>query len=140
MADRALSDELHRIYLEAQSRFDHFVMGATLAVCAYLAQSNPYEKLGWNLPTLYLASLLLFAAAALSGFKRIEQVVQTLRYNTDLLEAQEKGIKDRVKEARIASHRASKQTHYYYLARNTFLFLGLIAYIAAKVLGPYVSP
>lgn len=140
MADRALSDELHRIYLEAQSRFDHFVMGATLAVCAYLAQSNPYEKFGWNLPTLYLLSLLLFAAAALCGFKRIEQVVQTLRYNTDLLEAQEKGFKDKVKEARVASHRASKQTHYYYLARNTFLFLGLIAYIAAKVLGPYVSP
>ncbi|WP_054910408.1 MULTISPECIES: hypothetical protein [unclassified Pseudomonas] len=139
MVERTQSDELHTLYLEAQSRFDQFVMGATLAVCAYLAQSNPYEKLGWNLPTLYFASLLLFAAAALCGFKRIEQVVQTLRHNTDLLEAQEKGIKDKVKEARAASHRASKQTHYFYLARNTFLFLGLITYIAAKVLGPYVS-
>lgn len=55
-----------------------------VAVCGYLAQSNPYAKVSWNLPTLYLLSLLFFAAAAFCGYKRLEQTIQVLKHNVTL--------------------------------------------------------
>jgi hypothetical protein len=128
--------DLHDIYLEAVSRFDHFVMGATLAVCAYLAQSNPYDKIGLNIPTSYLVSLLLFGGAAFCGFKRLEKVVMTLRHNVDLLDAQERR-KSSVSLLRDVTHAASKSSHRYYMARNLLLLLGFVVYIATKVASSY---
>lgn len=141
MSEQQLSRQIHQVYLEALSRFDHFVMGATLAVCAYLAQSNPYEKIGLNVPTLYLISLLLVAGAAFCGFKRLEHVVQTLRLNAQLLESREQNNSaNKIEQMKFYTERASQRTHNYYIARNICLLLGFIVYLTAKIATPYSTP
>lgn len=139
MSERQASDDLQEIYLEALSRFDHFVMGATLAVCAYLAQSNPYDKIGLNIPTLYLISLFFFGGAAFCGFKRLEQTVQVLRFKTELFDARERSKKSIIPPLRLAADSAANKTHSYYIVRNYLLLFGFVFYIAAKVLAPYVA-
>lgn len=66
---------------EAASKLDYFILGVTLAICAYLAQTNPYAQFGVNKETFLLGSLLVFASSAVCGFKRIESTIAALRMN-----------------------------------------------------------
>jgi hypothetical protein len=43
-----------------------------LAICAYLAQTNTYAKIGLNQQTFLLGTLLIFGVNAFFGFRRIE--------------------------------------------------------------------
>lgn len=51
------SDQLGLMQIEASQKLDHFILGATLAICAYLAQTNPYAQLGINKETFSAAQL-----------------------------------------------------------------------------------
>ncbi|MBD2835973.1 hypothetical protein ID144_02825 [Pseudomonas sp. JM0905a] len=140
MAENSRSESLHAVYTDAISKFDHFLMGATLAVCGYLAQSNPYAKLGLNLPTLYLISLVFFALAAFCCYKRLEHTIVLLSDNVGMLEAHEAERHDRAKQYRARLKAVSRRTNLYYKARFWMLVGGFVTYTAAKVLGPYVTP
>ena len=56
---------LNDSYYKGTMGFDQFVLGATLAACAYLAQTATYDQLGWNPSTLQLFPLLLLCSGQL---------------------------------------------------------------------------
>lgn len=148
MADRAM--DIHKISADAALKFDHFVLGMLVAVCAYLAQSTEFGVLGWNAYTLQLLSMLFLATSAFCGFKRIEWLNTAHRINgvyldrkTELRESEQqtqsqvekelKAITDEMKSIR-------KKTKYYYRVRNWMMMIGFTSYLAAKVINPYMDP
>ncbi|WP_207265154.1 hypothetical protein [Pseudomonas sp. GW101-3H06] len=120
-------------YNEAVSKLDYFILGVTLAICAYLAQTNPYAKLGANKETFLLASLLVFASSAVCGFKRIEAMNKAIRMNAVALEQPEPQARayflDRLNKEPAAQR--------WYAARNYLLGAGLFCYLATKVWAAY---
>lgn len=129
---------LHQSHNEEMGQFDRFVLGATLAGCAYLGQTIPYGHLGWNMPTMFLCSLFILGLSAYLGFKRIETVLRLRRSNSDLLHAQETDNHARAALVLPALASVASTTEIYYQLRNVTLFLGFAVYIAAKVLATYV--
>lgn len=121
-------------HLEASSKLDHFILGVTLAICAYLAQTNPYAQLGLNKETFLLVSLLIFTASAICGFKRLETVVRTLRANTLALKEQEPLKRDLML---LATQQITQRASQYYHARNFLMLLGLLCHTSTKVLAAY---
>jgi len=131
-----MSDELEKLTMfhnEALHKLDYFILGATLAICGYLAQTNPYGKLGVNKETFLLGSLLIFAASAVLGFKRIEATIITIRMNAFALEPESRPLRSYF----LAQLRKDNTANNYYKARNYLLFAGLICYLATKVWAAY---
>ncbi|MFI8647912.1 hypothetical protein ACIGJK_24360 [Pseudomonas iridis] len=123
-------------HLEASSKLDHFILGVTLAICAYLGQTNPYAQLGLNKETFLLLSLLVFAASAVCGFKRLEGVVRTLRANTVALKEE---VPLRRDLTLLAAQEIANRADRYYHARNYLLLAGLFCYLTTKVWDTYQS-
>ncbi len=119
---------------EAASKLDYFILGVTLAICAYLAQTNPYAQLGMNKETFLLGSLLVFSVSSVCGFKRLEGVVRVLKANTLALQ-EENPVKADMKL--LVTQQFSDRTVTYYHARNILLLLGLVCYIITKVWAAY---
>ena len=121
--------QLITMHNEAATKFDYFILGVTLAICAYLAQTNPYAALSANKETFLLGSLLVFAASAICGFKRIESSIAMLRMNAAALEEP-----NRMYRAMFLKElRNSRESHRWYVARNYLLFTGLLCYLTTKV-------
>ncbi|RDL17076.1 hypothetical protein D884_03173 [Pseudomonas sp. URMO17WK12:I10] len=117
--------------------FDQFVLGATLAGLAYLAQIQTYEKLGWNASTLSLAPLILLALSAWLGFKRIESTIHLLRCNARYLElCSMHGGRDESTALRMLE-RIDNKTGFYYRCRNRVVLLAVISYVGIKVAVAY---
>lgn len=121
-------------YNEASHKLDYFILGVTLAICAYLAQTNPYGQLGLNKETFLLGSLLVFAASAICGFKRIENTISLMGFNTiwlqQLEEERRRTLMKKISDGNYGGGR-------YYKIRNYLLFAGLLCYLAAKVWATY---
>ncbi|QKL03187.1 hypothetical protein GEV39_18215 [Pseudomonas sp. NY5710] len=128
-------DQLITIHNEATSKFDYFILGATLAACAYLAQTNPYERIGLNEATLLLLSLLIFAASAACGFKRIEANISYLRINAAALAHPN----NQLRAETLQRLKKDREAHRWYKARNVMLVLGLACYLATNVWATYQS-
>jgi hypothetical protein len=78
-------------YREGLQRFEYFIVGVTLALCAYVGQTLHPEKLRLlSAYTIEVFSLALLILSAVVGFKRIESLVQHSRLNAQLLDAKEK--------------------------------------------------
>ncbi|MGO4323779.1 hypothetical protein [Pseudomonas ogarae] len=120
---------------EAASKLDYFILGVTLAICAYLAQTNPYAQLGVNKETFLLGSLLVFTASAICGFKRIESTISAMLSNATILE--EKDLHKR--ELGLLNLSERRAPVYWYKARNYLLAAGLFCYLATKVWDTYQS-
>jgi hypothetical protein len=131
-----LDNLIHQItnqYNEALSKLDYFILGATLAICAYLAQTNPYGKLGLNKETMLMGTLLIFAASAVAGFKRIENGVFTLGMNARILAHPDATFRQK----KIDEMRSDRKAQRLYRLRNALLLLGLTSYLAVKVWAAY---
>ena len=78
-------------YRESLQRFEYFIVGVSLALCAYVGYTLHPEKLtllsGYTVEVVSLALLILSAGI---GLKRIESLVQISRWNGHLLDAIEK--------------------------------------------------
>lgn len=136
MADhQSRIDQLVTLHNEAASKFDYFILGATLAACAYLAQTNPYGRIGLNEETFLLASLLIFAASAACGFKRIEATINYQRINALALDHPS----HEVRAKRLAKLDEKRDAQHWYKARNVMLVLGLACYLVTKVWATYQS-
>ncbi|MCY1262210.1 hypothetical protein D9M68_42500 [compost metagenome] len=118
---------------EAASKLDYFILGATLAICAYLAQTNPYAELGINEETFLLGSLLVFASSAICGFKRIEATIAVLRLNAMALEEPNLQLRSHY----IRTLKDDPAPHRRYVVRNYLLAAGLVCYLATKVWASY---
>lgn len=132
---------LHQSASTESMGFDRFVLGATLAACAYLAQTIPFAPVGHNIETMYLWTLVVMAAAAFFGFKRIEAVIEMVKFNSQYLADLETGkvkTEDRFNRYQAALNRRSRRTLSFYKARNTTLFMSFTCYVATKVFATYL--
>ena len=78
-------------YREGLQRFEYFIVGVSLALCAYVGQTLHSEKLRLlSAYTIEVVSLALLIFSAAVGLKRIESLVQLSRLNGQLLDANEK--------------------------------------------------
>ncbi|UZE04694.1 hypothetical protein [Pseudomonas corrugata] len=127
--------QLTTMHNEAQSKLDYFILGATLAICAYVAQTNPYAQLGVNKETFLLGSLLVFASSAICSFKRIESMIAVLRMNAFALDQGEPEIRAHF----IKQLKENREAHNWYYTRNYLLAIGLFCYLATKVWATYQS-
>jgi len=78
-------------YREGLQRFEYFIVGFSLALCAYVGQTLHPEKLTFvSAYTIEVVSLALVILSAGVGLKRIESLGQLSRLNGQLLDAIEK--------------------------------------------------
>lgn len=78
-------------YYQGLQRFEYFVVGVSLALCAYVGYTLHPEKLTFLSDyTIEIASLALLIVSAGVGLKRIESLVQISQLNGQLLDAIEK--------------------------------------------------
>jgi len=130
---------IHQAYSQESGQFDRFVLGATLAGCAYLGQTIPYGQLGYNIETMYLYSLLVLSISAAMGFKRIEYTLNTAKGNSKYLHA----LETRDLKGAAAYHGLmlmwADSTGFYYRIRNITLILGFACYVATKVFAAYIK-
>ena len=78
-------------YYQGLQRFEYFIVGASLALCAYVGHTLHPEKLTFlSAYTMEVVSLALLILSAGVGLKRIESLVQISRLNGQLLDAIEK--------------------------------------------------
>lgn len=127
------SNEMHKQYLEANSKADHFLLGAIVAACAYLAQSNPYAPLGINPQTLFLIDLLVLGLAAFFAYRRVENSVQVVKYNAMFLEGRENGDRAKFLEGRQLANDYADSTTIHRHIRNGLIAVGFFLYVGAKI-------
>lgn len=135
-SDLERADALGANQIESNYKLDYFILGVSLAVCAYLAQTNPYSPVGFNEPTFLLLSLLVFSASSICGFRRIEARTQHTLASANALKAVSGG--DRAAwfaEGNMYRLRCMKFYHY----RNRLLLSGFVCYLATKVWATYQS-
>ena len=129
--------ELHKAYLDASSKSDHFLLGAIVAACAYLAQSNPYGKIGVNPETLLLGDLFILALAGFFAHRRGENTIQVLKYNVTFLQGKSDRDPFAYLGAKQLAEKYAERTITDYKMRNLFMALGFGLYVFAKVLATY---
>jgi hypothetical protein len=127
--------EVTTFHNEARNKLDYFILGATLAICGYLAQTNPYGRLGLNKETFLLGTLLVFAASAVAGFKGIETNIKMIRMNADALETHDAGLRDFL----LKKLGEDRTAHRCYIAKKYLLLAGFACYLATKVWAEYQS-
>jgi len=132
--------DIHLAYLDSLNKFDHFLLGASLAACAYLAQTNPYGKIGYNIETMYLFSLGALALSAYCGFRRLEEVTGVLRINSHYLETVDRLSQSAREKAWDQMQKVGDRSGRWCHFRNGFLYAGFIAYIGTKVFATYLQP
>lgn len=123
---------------EASDKMDYFMLGAILAICAYLAQTNTYAKLGLNQQTFLLGTLLIFGLSAFFGFRRIESGLHVVKHNGDLIQCFEMGDKEGTRACSHLLNEESVKTGVFYRWRNYTLVAGFVCFIASKVAGQYL--
>jgi hypothetical protein len=78
-------------YYQGLQRFEYFIVGVSLALCAYVGYALHPEKLTFlSAYTIEFASFALLIVSAGIGLKRIESLVQISQLNGQLLDAIEK--------------------------------------------------
>lgn len=82
---------------QGSQRFDYFVLGVSIALCAYIGQTISPQKLGWSPNSLEVASVIFLIISAFCGFKRIEARIRMDELNHEILDAYEK-------RGRLVSH------------------------------------
>lgn len=134
------SVDVHRAYRDATERFDTFVLAALLTSAGYMAQSNPFGRLGVNFQTLFLVSFGFVLIATYFAFKRIEKIIVGLSLNHQALHGHET---QNAHLTQLANHALASDIKPASLAtyrwRNRFIVLALGTYVAAKIWKAYVG-
>lgn len=137
MADDPRVSALDDHYYKGNLSFDQFVLGATLAASAYLAQTQKYSQLGWNEPTLLLLPLGVLVLSAWLGFKRIECTIHLLKTNARYIELCATYPGNDFKQILDATRRVGDKTGFYYRWRNRAIFAAFICHMGVKLLSTY---
>lgn len=124
-------------YYKGNLSFDQFVLGATLAASAYLAQTQKYANLGWNEPTLLLLPLVVLVISAWLGFKRIELTIHLLKMNARYLElCSTYPDRDFTKQLKVAK-KVGDKTGFFYRWRNRAIFAAFACHIGVRLASTY---
>ena len=131
---------LHQSASTESANFDRFVLGASMAACAYLAQTMPFGPIGMNVSTMYLATLFIMALSAVFGFLRIEATITTTNANSAYLHGIEMGVLNDHSArmlARMPVEKYASRTQAMYRLRNLTMMLSFFLYVATKVYAAY---
>ncbi|MDX9672267.1 MULTISPECIES: hypothetical protein [unclassified Pseudomonas] len=140
MTERSV--QLHQSASSETANFDRFVLGASMAACAYLAQTMPFGPIGTNVSTMYLATLLIMGLSAVFGFLRIEATISTMNANSSYLHMIEMGELNDLSMRHIARQAVDKvagRTKTMYVLRNRTMLISFFLYVATKVYATYPS-
>ncbi|MGX0890928.1 hypothetical protein AB7M22_002936 [Pseudomonas sp. ADAK2 TE3594] len=129
----------HAAFRESSEKFDHLVLAIIVAVSGFLVQTIPFGKVGLNVETMYLYSLILFGCSGLAAFKRTEWAILVHSKNHGMLDAIEKRDEANYLGNKVALDKCQKRTYLYYRARNIFIFTGFVCFIITKVFEQYVK-
>jgi len=142
-------------YRESEQRFEYFILGLSVALVAYVAQSAKPERLGLSPYTLTLLSVLLIVASIIFGFTRIALMILAKRLNHDILHLGEKrgqlvpargtSVLNRDSGEQLTPKQIEQELNEmvvarmrrYYPWRNWLLLAGFLGLLLAKVLGAY---
>ncbi|MBX4138920.1 hypothetical protein K1567_23720 [Pseudomonas sp. S5F11] len=133
-AELHIADQMSLKAVEESAKLDQFLLGATVAICAYLAQSNIYTPLGMNRSTAMIGCMLIFATSAALGFMRMNIVVKVYHQNAELVSPKNAGKESKYQDE---CQRLLCWGKWYGHTRNALLFAGLAAFIAVKVGASY---
>jgi hypothetical protein len=152
---------------EGAQRFEYFLLGISLALCAYEGKTLSPQKLGLNAYTIEVLAVLLIIVSVIFGFKHIQMMIATSSLNHEILTRQGKrsrlikgelmyddltgveltdwqrqqGISQMGRECRTIEAQVDsvrqKSTRYHHW-RVWFLIAGIAALVASKVVSPYL--
>lgn len=143
------SFELFSNYSSMEVGLDKLLLGVSLAICGYLGQTVKFGQIGLNIPTGYLLVMLLFVLSAALGVRRLERTRDTAKLNHLTLEIQKTLnnsvlSQDQLEQTRTAKKdldarldRVMMEAASAYRLRSWCLFVGLLGYVAFKVLETY---
>ena len=134
MTDKERSDQYGVLHVDGANKLDHFILGASIAVCAYLGQTNPYARIGLNKETFLLMGLLLFGASAVYGFKRLEGRTALNLTSSRALAAQSAALREQFFEIGQTQIEKMQKCYKY---RNRLLIAGALVYLTTKVAATY---
>ncbi|QDR66368.1 hypothetical protein [Pseudomonas sp. BJP69] len=140
MSSDERSVQLHQSASTETANFDRFVLGASMAACAYLAQTMPFGPLGLNVSTMYLVTLLVMALSAVFGFLRIEATITTTNANSTYLHRIEMGMLNDLTSRMLAREPADRwaaRTKTMYRMRNITMLISFFCYVGTKVYASY---
>jgi hypothetical protein len=152
---------------EAAQRFEYFLLGISIALCAFVGQTLKPEKLGWNAYTVQIASVTALIASVVFGFLRVQAMIATSGLNLEIVERQTKRIRllkgkpmfdettglapndfqrdytaseinREIEMFRKHLDSALRGTRRWFLWQKAFLALGFGGLLAAKILEPYL--
>ena len=134
------SVKLHQSASTESANFDRFVLGASMAACAYLAQTMPFGPIGLNVSTMYLATLFMMALSAVFGFLRIESTISTMNANSGylhMIEMSQLNDFSMRQIARNAVDKVAERTKTMYVLRNYTMLFSFFGYVVTKVYATY---
>jgi hypothetical protein len=80
----ASEDETLALYQRAREsgeKFEYYLLGLTLALCAYEGKTLTPEKLGLNAYTIEVVSISLLIGSIIIGFKHVQAMIATSALN-----------------------------------------------------------
>jgi hypothetical protein len=77
-------------YRDSEQRFEYFILGLSVALVAYVAQTAKPQRLGLSPYTVELFSVILIVASIIFGFIRIALMILAKRVNHEILHLGEK--------------------------------------------------
>jgi hypothetical protein len=144
------SFELFRSYSAMEVGLDRLLLGISLAICGYLGQTVEFGRIGFDVPTGNLLVMLLFVLSAAFGVRRLERTRDTAKFNHGQIEIERFLAKAQQASSSQASEiergldivsgrlkKAMDEAHSAYNARNWCMFMGLLFYVALKVVAAY---
>lgn len=115
-------------------KLDDYMLGVTVALCAFLAKTNPYGPLGANPKTVLLVSLSVIALAAVCGFSRRRNMI---RFLGAISHEMAPDAKQASSSYESESQRYLRKAEWKERQRNVLLALGLFLYVGAHVWESY---
>lgn len=135
MEERSVT--IYKLFIDANNKFDQFILAMLVTLLTYLMSTVELSPIGINSSTVALMSLIFIGLAVIFGFKRIESNITLQRINHEALHYSEVDIRSRAEKFKRAMPGQAALAKSLYHLRNTFILLGLTAYISSKILAAY---
>lgn len=135
MEERSVT--IYKLFIDANNKFDQFILAMLVTLLTYLMTTIQLAPIGLNSSTVALVSLIFIGLAVIFGFKRIESNITLQRLNHEALHYSEIENRDRAKTFKSSMPGRAALAKSFYHLRNTFILLGLTAYISSKILAAY---
>lgn len=79
------TEKAYEAWRQAYDKFNYFVVGASGALCAFVAQTMSVERFGFSPATVEMIALFALMASVIAGFKHLEAVTTMHKANHNYL-------------------------------------------------------